>query len=153
MSDSHLHHAERADALFQEGFSCSQSVFAAFAPELGLDSRSALAIAAPFGSGMARLGEVCGALTGGYMALGLRHPRLRAADEAAREKVYAALRELSERFRGEFGHLRCRDLLGFDLGDPDQAAQAKAQGLFADRCPAFVHFVAAWLDQHLQKSD
>ena len=61
-----------AGSRFSEGFSCSQSVLAAFAPELGLDADAALRVSAAFGGGMGRTGGTCGAVTGALMVLGLQ---------------------------------------------------------------------------------
>ena len=55
---------ERAAALFKEGFSCSQAVFAAFAEAEGLTREQALKIAQPFGGGLAHRGELCAEPTG-----------------------------------------------------------------------------------------
>ena len=51
-------------------YNCCQSVVLPFAEELGLDEEAVLKLAEHFGSGMRR-GSVCGAVTGGLMALGL----------------------------------------------------------------------------------
>ena len=67
-----MSHTDLALSRFSEGFSCSQSVLAAFAPELGLDADAALRVSAAFGGGMGRLGDTCGAVTGALMVLGLR---------------------------------------------------------------------------------
>ena len=58
----------RADAT--RHYNCCQAVLLPFAEELGLDGETALALAEHFGAGMRR-GSVCGAVTGGLMALGL----------------------------------------------------------------------------------
>ena len=57
-------HSDLARKLFKKGYNCSQSVFAAFCDETGLDTETALKIASSFGGGMGRLREVCGAVTG-----------------------------------------------------------------------------------------
>ena len=51
-------------------YNCAQSVLVPFAADAGLDEETACRVAANFGSGMKR-GSVCGAITGGLMALGL----------------------------------------------------------------------------------
>lgn len=64
---------ERAAALRgdpQRHYNCCQSVLLPFAEELGMDAEAAAGIGEHFGSGMRR-GSVCGAVTGGLMALGL----------------------------------------------------------------------------------
>jgi C_GCAxxG_C_C family probable redox protein len=129
---------ERAVKDFESGFSCSQAVLAAFSRSLGMDRETALKIAQPFGGGMAQRGETCGAVTGAYMALGLKHGRTRAEDVHARDKTYALMREFIERFTAAHGSLQCRDLLGFRLDDPDEHARAEEAGLFRDLCPCLV---------------
>jgi C_GCAxxG_C_C family probable redox protein len=97
------------------GGNCAQAVLCAFAGELGLGKGMALKLASGFGAGMGRRQEVCGAVTGGIMAIGLRHGPARVADREAKERVYGLTRQLLARFAGEFGSCRCRDLLGLDL--------------------------------------
>ena len=55
---------------FNQGLNCAQSVFCVFAQEGGLSREKALLVASCFGGGM-RCGEVCGAVTGALMAIGL----------------------------------------------------------------------------------
>jgi len=129
---------DRAVKDFESGFSCSQAVLAAFSQSLGMDRETALKIAQPFGGGMAQRGETCGAVTGAYMALGLKHGRTRAEDAQARDKTYALMREFIERFTAAYGSLQCRSLLGFRLDDPDEHARAEEAGLFRDLCPRLV---------------
>ena len=101
-------HAERIDlarSRFSEGFSCSQSVLAAFAPEFGLDVDAALRVAAAFGGGMGRPGHPCGAVTGALMALGLRYGAT-VVDPAAKELTYAKARDfVATAFGGGMGRL------------------------------------------------
>ena len=52
---------EAAYAYFLKGYNCSQSVVAAFAPQLGLSEEMALRMSAGFGAGIGRMREVCGA--------------------------------------------------------------------------------------------
>ena len=63
---------EIAKQYFLQGYNCSQSVLLAFCDDLGFDEQTALMLASPFGGGMGRLREVCGTLSGAYMALGLK---------------------------------------------------------------------------------
>ena len=83
-----------AVARFQEGYACSQSVLSAYAPLFDLDPELALRIAAPFGGGMGCMGEVCGAVTGAFMVLGLKVGNTLAQDKASKEASYDLAREL-----------------------------------------------------------
>ena len=48
-------YADKAVQLFQEGYNCSQAVFAAFADKYGIDRELALRLSASFGGGMGRM--------------------------------------------------------------------------------------------------
>ena len=65
-----LKRAEELRAIETPHYNCAQSVFIPFAEKAGMDTDTARRIAACFGGGMKR-GSVCGAVTGGLMALGL----------------------------------------------------------------------------------
>lgn len=56
---------------FMQGYNCAQAVLLAFCDDLGFDEQTALMLASPFGGGIGRMREVCGTVTGMYMALGL----------------------------------------------------------------------------------
>jgi len=129
---------ETALALFKEGFSCSQAVLAAFAPDEGLDRELALKISQPFGGGIARLADWCGAVTGALMVIGLRHGRTRAEDIASRDTTYALVQEFVRNFRVRRGALRCRELLGCDIGTPAGAKEAEDRGLHDNLCPGLI---------------
>ena len=64
-------YSKRARELFKEGYNCAQSVFCAFADDLGMDFETALKLSSSFGGGMGRLREVCGAVTVSYTHLTL----------------------------------------------------------------------------------
>jgi C_GCAxxG_C_C family probable redox protein len=133
---------EQAIACFEEGFSCSQAVLSTFAPQLGLDRELALKVAGPFGAGMGRMGDTCGAVTGAFMVIGLLHGRTQAGDQETKEKAYALVADLAGQFRQRNGSLVCRELLGCDLSTPEGRQFAHDQGLAATRCVKFVRDAA-----------
>jgi len=138
-----------AVCLFRQGFSCSQAVAAAFAPDLGLDRDTALRVSQPFGGGIARKADWCGALTGAFLVIGLKHGRVRAEDAAARDKTYALVNEFTGRFTARHGHVKCLDLLGCDIGTPEGMKQAEARKLHQTKCEDFVRDAAALLEELL----
>lgn len=140
---------ERAVACFKEGFSCSQAVFSVFAEAEGLTREPALKIAQPFGGGIAHRGELCGAVTGGLLAIGLKHGRTRSEDLESRDRTYRIVNEFMDRFRAIHGDLGCMGLLGVHLGTPEGLAAARAQGLFDTLCPRFVETAATLLEEML----
>jgi C_GCAxxG_C_C family probable redox protein len=140
---------EKSVACFKEGFSCSQAVFSAFAEEEGLDRTAALKIAQPFGGGLAHRGEICGAVFGALLAIGLKHGRIRVEDLEARDRTYRLVNELMDRFRAAHGSLDCPTLLGAHIGTPDGMAAAKARNLFQTVCPQYVRTAAVLLEDIL----
>lgn len=131
----------RAGALFEEGLNCAEAVLAAFAERRGV-SASVVRLASPFGSGMGRTNQTCGAVTGALMALGLAAGRETAADATGKERAYALAAQFCERFRAENGALACTELLGIDLGTPSGRQAALDAGVFRTRCPALVRSAA-----------
>lgn len=138
-----------AISFFRQGFSCSQAVTAAFASDFGLDKDTALRVSQAFGGGIARKADWCGALTGAFLVIGLKHGRTRPEDAAARDKTYALVQEIVERFKARHGHVKCRDLLGCDIGTPEGSKQAEERKLHQTRCEDYVRDVAALLEEIL----
>lgn len=101
---------EMVQELHGQGFNCAQVVLTACEEKTGLDRKLALAIAGGFGGGL-RAGEVCGALSGAVMALGLCCPHTTPNAPEEKERISAQAAEACERFRGEFGCLTCRELV------------------------------------------
>ena len=62
---------QKAEDLFAQGYNCAQSVAAVFSEELGISQKTMLRLAQPFGAGMGRMREVCGCVSGMFLALGL----------------------------------------------------------------------------------
>ena len=65
-----MDHSIKAGELFLGGCNCAQSVFLAFTDVTGMDRKTAAKLSAPFGGGMGRMREVCGAVSGMLMVLG-----------------------------------------------------------------------------------
>ena len=125
---------EEAVQLFENGYVCSQAVFAAFSEDYGLSKEQALKIGACFGSGM-RKGEVCGACTGALMALGLKYGDDKAKSNEVCEKFL-------DEFKNENGSIICRDLLECDVSTPEGVQFARDNDLFKEFCPKMVESAA-----------
>ena len=127
--------AETAVTIFNQGFNCSQSVFSAFASQFGLDKVTALRLASPFGAGMARRGEICGAVTGALMSLGLA----RGADKPTdKEEIYWLSQEFLRLFEEKHSTLLCRNLIDCDTSTPEGWQKAREAGKFTTICPVLV---------------
>ena len=108
--------SEYAIAQFHNGFNCAQSVLSAFANELNMGEEQLLKIACGFGAGMGRNEEVCGAVSGGIMVIGLKYGKSVCEDNGAMDKTYQLTRSLMKRMREKHGTYLCKVLLnGCDL--------------------------------------
>lgn len=139
--------AEHAAAFFESGFNCSQAVLMAFAKEFGLDAVTAAKIASGFGGGMGRMAGICGAVTGAYMVLGLKHGAASAHDKAAKENGYRLVREFAARFQARNGSATCLDLLGCDISTAPGLEEAKTKGVFVTVCPKMVRDAVEILEE------
>lgn len=123
---------ETAARLFTERNSCSQAVFAAFAPDLGVDRRQALRLSAGLGGGM-RIASTCGAATGALMVLGLQYCDEECSAES-RGRLMRAVEAFFERFEAEVGATQCPDILGCDFRTPEGKSQMDTQRLRESVC-------------------
>jgi C_GCAxxG_C_C family probable redox protein len=124
--------------LFRSGFNCAQSVFSSFAPVLGMNTKDALKIASGFGAGICYKGEVCGAVSGAYMAIGLKYGRYISEDTEAKEKTYALMRDFDRQFIARNGSLYCNKLLDGDMSTPEGRQKINDERKFQTHCPRFV---------------
>jgi len=85
--------------------------------QLGIESPLIPRIATAFGGGMGRSGEVCGAVVGALMCIGIVHGR--EEPEQSDVEAYALARSLLQAFRQEMGSIDCRELTGHDLSTPE----------------------------------
>ena len=106
-----MDHAEKARALFLEGYNCAQAVFCAFDDLTGLDRETSARLASSFGGGMGRMREVCGTVSGALLVLGLLCGYADPEDAKAKTDHYHLVQEFARRFREINGTIICRELL------------------------------------------
>lgn len=102
---------EKSQALFDEGYACSQSVLMTFAGEFNLDEKTAKLISSTFGGGMGRLRQKCGAVTGAFMVLGLKYGNADPKDMETKLHAYKMVRELNKQVEEIHGTSNCFELL------------------------------------------
>jgi C_GCAxxG_C_C family probable redox protein len=137
---------DQAVETFISGFNCAQSVLSSCCPELSLDRDTALRVSSGFGGGIARRQEICGALSGGILAISLKHGRGENDDRSAIDTTYGKIRELIARFESAHGSSQCRTLLGCDLSTPEGQQFFKDNSLSATICRECVRTAADALD-------
>ena len=136
---------EKAKRIFGEQKAhCAQAIFAAYGEQLDLgkvDFDTCMKIASAFSGGIARTGNVCGAITGALMVLGLRYGDV--------EKSNGIAVNLFDEFKSLNGSIICRELINHDLITDKDLKQAFKNGSF-DNCPKFVEDVAMILEKQLE---
>lgn len=126
-------------------YNCAQTVFSLFVPDLGIDEKIALKISSGFGGGM-NCAETCGAVTGAYMVIGMKHGHSTSnADEKARTKML--IRQFNEKFKEAHGSLICKNLTGYDISTPEGSAAANNEGVFNSKCPVFLKTACKILEE------
>ena len=124
---------EQAKALFLEGYNCAQAVFVVFAEDYGISREAALKLSSSFGGGFGRLREICGAVCGMTMALGLAEGNTTVEGKL---EHYEKVRELMAQFSERHGGYVCRDLIA--TGEKHN-------------CAEFVYSAAEILENYLAK--
>jgi len=139
--------SDQAVSKFMEGYNCAQSVLFAWSDELKIEMDKALKMACGFGAGMGRKEEVCGAVTGGIIAIGVKYGRGENGDRSATELTYAKTRELMDRFAEKHGSFICRELLnGCDLTTEEGQKYFKENDLLNRTCKRCVRSAVDILD-------
>ena len=118
--------SEKAVVLMKSGYLCSQSVFATLSEELGLERKLALKISTGLGAGIACQGDICGAVSGAILAIGLKHGNHEGLSDAdSQGKTVFLTQELIERIIAKHGCYTCKDLTGLDFTKPESIKLAE----------------------------
>lgn len=109
-----MDYSQKAMDLFFEGYNCAQAVVLAFADEINVDRTELAKLSAPLGGGIARLREVCGAVSGMAMVIGALKDKGVPPTHEEKAALYAFTRELISEFESKFGSHICREILGIN---------------------------------------
>ena len=120
-------YSDRAVELFMEGKNCSQAFFVAFATDLGLSEETALAISIGLGGGVGRMREVCGAISGSAMVVGLKYP------DYDKTQVYEKVRQIADEFKKTNPSIVCKELLGLSKPETSSIPEARTQEYYQKR--------------------
>ena len=140
--------ADKAAAIFKEGFSCSMAVLGAYCEQFGLDKNLAYKVSSGFGGGM-HLDQTCGAVTGAIMVIGLKYGKMKADDNKAKEKTYELVKRFANKFKARYGSIECKALLGCDITTSEGMQEARDKKLFSTICTEYVGTAAEILDELL----
>jgi len=105
-----------AEEAFRAGYNCSQSVALAFADLVNINKEDLLKLCAPFGGGMGRLREVCGAFSGSLVILGLIDGYSTPETGEKKAALYKEVQALASSFEEQHKSIVCREIMGLCAG-------------------------------------
>lgn len=144
-------HSDLAERLFREGYNCSQAVLLAFSDVTKLDNDTAAKLASSFGGGLGRMREVCGAVSGAAMVLGIAKGYSDSKDNNAKKEHYKLIQDFAARFKEKNGSIICRELLSGVKTTEGKEPEARTQEYYKKRpCPLLVRDAAEILDEMLK---
>jgi C_GCAxxG_C_C family probable redox protein len=124
---------------FNKKFNCAQSVLSVFSSELNISKSDCFRIATPFGSGVAFRQEMCGAVTGALMAIGLKYGMDENDSTEQKSYTYDLTTHFISEFRKKHGSICCKDLLdGIDMSTPEGYAKVRELNIFRTHCAEYV---------------
>jgi C_GCAxxG_C_C family probable redox protein len=129
---------EKAANYFKQDYNCAQSVLLTMQEYYGIRrNRLIPRIATAFGGGIGRRGSLCGALTGAIMAIGLEHGTNKTV-LIEKEKAYEIALKFYDQFVEECGSPFCRELIGYDLTNPEELKRMRKSNVREEKCSHFV---------------
>ena len=143
-------HKALAEKLFYEGYNCSQAVLLAFGDVTGLDKNTAAMLASSFGGGLGRMREVCGAVSGAAMVLGIVKGYSNPDDREAKKAHYKLIQDFCAKFKQKNGSIVCRELLSGVNVTSGGVPEKRTDSYYKKRpCPMLVADAAEILDEML----
>lgn len=148
-----MEHKEKARMLFAQGYNCAQATFGAYHADVGMTLQQAVRFASPFGGGMGRLREVCGAVSGIYMVLGCLLGYDDPSDTSLKAELYKRVQTLAQRFKERHGGtFICRELLASLSPDCSPIPTPRTEAFYQTRpCAAFIEDACDILDDFLKQ--
>ena len=142
-------HGKIAEELFYEGYNCSQAVLLAFEDLTGLEKKTAAMLSSSFGGGLGRMREVCGAVSGAVMVLGLFKGYSDPKSHSEKVAHYRLIQDFAARFKKKNGSIICRDLLN-GVAKEGLIPEERTKEFYQKRpCPALVRQAAEIVDEML----
>jgi C_GCAxxG_C_C family probable redox protein len=129
--------SKKAAAYFLGGYNCAESVLLTMCEHWNGENNLVPKIATGFGGGIGRCGAVCGALVGGVMAIGIKYG-FNELGKDKRWKPYDLAQRFYKQFEKKHGSVLCRELIGYDLSDPEELEKVRKAGIFEKKCADFV---------------
>ena len=143
---------QKAHDYFYGGYNCAQSVFAAFHQETGLDEALALRLTVSLGGGVCGMRDMCGAVIGSAMVLGLMEGEIAPGDQEKKKALYARVQALADTFKQQYGTVNCGKLLELNDITPSPVPAKRDEKYYEERpCGKYVEACAKLVEDELSK--
>lgn len=143
--------SNEAQKTFDSGFNCAQSMLYTYGKEYFKADAFALKLASAFGAGITYRGEMCGAVSGSLMVIGLHYGYSDLNMDLEKEMNFLVSREFLAAFEKQNGSLLCNQLVKSEINTPEGLEYARQNDLFSKTCPGLIASAAAILESLLEK--
>jgi len=141
-----MNRSEKAVAQFLEGFRCSQAVLSVYAQRYDMDIDLARKISLGLAAGSGNGGE-CGAVSGAYLAIGLKYGFSHPGDPQALNKMFDQIQRFTDRFKTLHKEINCPQLIGLDIFSTRGHQKFVDDDLKNTRCVGFVRDAVLILEE------
>lgn len=126
----------RALGYADEGFLCVEAVFKTLADLHGTESDLIPKVASGLAAGVGRTSNICGAVTGAILGLGLWFGRNEPVE--GKRKPYWYSRKFIDEWEKSHHSTNCTELLGVALDNPEELDVFVSEGMWEKKCKRYI---------------
>lgn len=142
--------ADKAEALFREGYNCAQSVFGAFADVAEMELKDAVKLISAYGAGFGKLREVCGAVSGMTLLAGMLKGYHDPNERQGKIELYQLTQKMANEFKERQGTIICREMLNLKPGEDLPEPAVRTEEYYQSRpCVKAVRDAADIIEEYL----
>ena len=145
-----MQNSQKAAEAMGAGYNCSQAVATTYGTQFDVPEETIARIASGFGGGIGRTDNICGAVSGAVMVLGLKFGGRNASDTDAKTKAGIMANEFIQEYNRRYGAVSCTGLLGYNMSVPGEREKALANDAFA-KCRDIVRNAGGLLEEFLAR--
>ena len=127
---------QRAIGYVDDGFLCVEAVLKTLADLKGVESEYIPGISSGMAAGVGRTNQICGAVTGAILGLGLWFGRSKPVVSDRRPYWYSRL--FIDRWMKAHNSTNCSQLLGIELDDPEGYKKFESENMWVNKCQRYI---------------
>jgi C_GCAxxG_C_C family probable redox protein len=127
---------KEVQGVFPDSLNCAQTVLTIMYEKRDLQISNPEYLVAGFGGGIGVQGEVCGAVAGAVIAIGVLVARKEKDILEHKKTAYGLAAKFLKKFKENYSTAICSELLGYDI--TDSKLREENRPLFEKECPKFV---------------